>query len=232
MNSKIKVFAFIFARGGSKGIPGKNLKILNGKSLLQRSVEFALEHESIDEVFVSTDCPAIVEEGEKHGAQIIDRPPELASDTSIEWLSWQHAVKQMKEDFDVFLSLPTTAPLRSQQDISACIELATSEEMQNDLVITMSSAFRNPYFNMVRRTPSGLKVVIESEGFGRRQDAPEMFDMTTVAYATSPKYILASTGLFEGRVNGVLVPKERAIDIDDSFDLDLAEFLIRKREGP
>lgn len=226
----MSAFAFIFARGGSKGLPSKNVRMLNGKTLLQRSIDLAHQCEFIDEVYVSTDDEAIAAEAEKHGAQLIQRPPSLATDTASEWLAWQHAIEQIKAAFDVFVSLPTTAPLRIKKDVSDCVQLLESPG-RPDIVLTMSPACRSPYFNMVKQTESGVELVCNNARFKRRQDAPHVYDLTTVAYATRPAYIRNSSNLFAGRVDAVIVPKERALDIDDAYDLEIAEFLIRKREA-
>ena len=120
----MKNFAFIFARGGSKGLPGKNIKPLSGKPLIEYSISVAKSCPSIDEVFVSTDDPAISKISRKAGAVIIDRPIELASDISPEWLSWRHAIKWVENNygkFQFFVSLPATSPLRSVTDVENAI---------------------------------------------------------------------------------------------------------------
>uniref|UniRef100_UPI003F66515A acylneuraminate cytidylyltransferase family protein n=1 Tax=Aeromonas hydrophila TaxID=644 RepID=UPI003F66515A len=87
----VRTIAFIFARGGSKGLPQKNIKPLDGKPLIQYSIETALATAGIEQVFVSTDDAAIASVARAAGAEIIERPAELATDTSPEWLSWRHA---------------------------------------------------------------------------------------------------------------------------------------------
>lgn len=117
-------FAFIFARGGSKGLPGKNIKPLAGKPLLQYSIDTALASDLIEQVFVSTDDQAIAQVAIEGGAILIERPAELATDQSPEWLSWRHAVEWATEhygSFDGFVSLPVTSPLRSQEDVEDAI---------------------------------------------------------------------------------------------------------------
>ena len=121
----MKNYAFIFARGGSKGLPGKNIKPLAGKPLLQYSIDTALASPSIDKVFVSTDDADIAKVAIESGALLIERPDEFATDTSPEWLSWRHAIEWAKENhgqFDGFVSLPATSPLRGVEDVEAAIE--------------------------------------------------------------------------------------------------------------
>lgn len=223
-------FAFIFARGGSKGLPGKNIKPLAGKPLLQYSIDTALASNLIEQVFVSTDDPDITQVAIKGGAILIERPTELATDQSPEWLSWRHAVEWATEHyglFDGFVSLPATSPLRSQEDVEAAIMKRQSENA--DICIGVTPASRSPYFNMVKYNKSGfVELVNQPEGeVLRRQDAPQVFDITTVVYATTPQFVLNNYGLFSGKVASVEVPKARAVDIDDIYDFRLAEAIIK-----
>lgn len=223
-------FAFIFARGGSKGLPGKNIKPLAGKPLLQYSIDTALASDLIERVFVSTDDQAIAQVAIEGGAILIERPAELATDQSPEWLSWRHAVEWATEhygSFDGFVSLPATSPLRSQEDVEAAIVKRQSENA--DICIAVTSASRSPYFNMVKYNEVGfVELVNQPEGeVSRRQDAPKVFDITTVVYATTPQFVLNNYGLFSGKVASIEVPKARAVDIDDIYDFRLAEAIIK-----
>lgn len=224
--------AFVFARGGSKGLPGKNVMPLGGIPLVGRSILVAREVGSIDRVFVSTDDAQIAAVARDFGAEVIDRPAELASDQAPEWLAWQHAVRHVRErhgGFDVFVSLPATSPLRSPDDVRASLAALDADA---DAVVCVTPAARSPYFNMVRRAPDGRVAIMLQSDAVRRQDAgADLFDLTTVAYVTRPEFILAQTGLFKGRVASVVVPRERAIDIDDEFDFVVADALHRHLHG-
>lgn len=223
-------FAFIFARGGSKGLPEKNIKPLAGKPLLQYSIDTALASDLIEQVFVSTDDQAIAQVAIEGGAILIERPAELATDQSPEWLSWRHAVEWATEhygSFDGFVSLPATSPLRSQKDVEAAILKRQVETA--DICIAVTPASRSPYFNMVKYNEAGfVELVNQPEGeVSRRQDAPQVFDITTVVYATTPEFVLNNYGLFSGKVASIEVPKARAVDIDDIYDFRLAEAIIK-----
>ena len=228
----MKTFAFIFARGGSKGVPGKNIRSLGGKSLLVHSIEIAQNIDEISRIFVSTDDQDIADVGIKYGAEVINRPTKFAQDNSPEWLAWLHAVEWLEskgELFDRFVSLPTTSPLRNKGDVIKCLNLL---DKQTDIVVTMTDTSRSPYFNMVSKEDGYIKLLMESkEGYSRRQDVPKVYDMTTVAYVTRPNFIKSNEKLFDGRVKAVLVPKERAIDIDDEVDFKMAEMLIKEKQG-
>lgn len=232
MSETSRTFAFIFARGGSKGVPRKNVRLVNGLPLIAYSIQTARESAQIQRVIVSTDDEEIARVATEQGAEVpFIRPAQLATDESPEWLSWQHAVQTIGADaFDIFLSVPVTSPLRAVEDLDRTI--AALDET-TDAVITVSEARRNPYFNMVHRDADGFsKIVIESaSGPARRQSSPAVYDITTVAYATRPSFILGNSRLFAGRVKSVIVPEERALDIDTPLDLEIAEFLLRRRSA-
>ena len=228
----MKIFAFVFARGGSKGVPGKNIRLFAGKPLLAYSIGIAKSIPSINEVFVSTDDEMIAGVAKKYDATVIPRPADLARDDSPEWLAWRHAVdwvEKKKGPFEVFLSLPTTSPLRNADDVKACIDRLDGEA---DIVVTITNTNRSPWFNMVRLTEKGYAEVLfhDEKTFFRRQDVPQVFDMTTVAYVTRPRFIRKGSGVFDGRVRAVLVPQERALDIDSELDFQIGEFLMKLQQ--
>lgn len=231
------VVAFIFARGGSRGVPHKNVRLLAGKPLLAHAIEAAFASELIDRVIVSTDDAEIAEIAQKYGAEVpFLRPKELARDDSPEWFAWQHAVQALqaserRQKIDVFVCVPATSPLRRTSDVDSCIQ--TLLDSNADIVIAVKPADRNPYYNMV---------VFDREGYARlvippvqpiyhRQAAPSVFDMTTIAYAARPDFVLGASSMFEGRVKAIVVPRERAIDIETELDFKFAEFLLNQSRG-
>lgn len=231
MSSKqVKSVVFIFARGGSKGVPGKNIKSLAGKPLIAHAIEIGLATKTVQTVIVSTDDLAIAEVATAYGAEVpFIRPLDLALDHSPEWLAWRHAINWYHDhrgQFDVFVSLPTTSPFRSIVDVDNTIQALTSAK-DVDIAITVTEANRSPYFNMVKIDPDGYTqlVIPPKADVIRRQDAPEVFDITTVAYAAKPQFILEAESIFAGRVKAVQVPKERSLDIDTPFDFMVAEAL-------
>ena len=222
----MKTRAFIFARGGSKGIKDKNIISFDGKPLIFHSIKIAKQLKNIEKIYVSTDSKKISQVALRYGASLINRPAKLATDHSPEWLSWQHAIKYSIEndgDFERFISLPTTSPLRSIKDVK---KFFNSLKSGVDTVITASRSNRNPWFNMIKLNKNGdAKLLINDKIFNNRQDAPICYDMTTVAYVSTPSFILKSKSIWDGRVSTVIVPSERAIDIDTKLDLEHARFL-------
>jgi CMP-N-acetylneuraminic acid synthetase len=225
----MRTFAFIFARGGSKGLPGKNIRMLGGIPLLAYGIQLAQELSEVDRVFVSTDNTEIADVARQFRADVIDRPAHLAADDTPEWLVWKHAIEHvrnnLKQPFDIFLSLPSTGPLRGRIDVENCLQALDNE---TDIVITVTPSSRSPFFNMVIKDENGFaRIVLGNTQFKRRQDAPPVYDITTVAYVTRPDFVMSCTQIFDGRVRAVVIPKERSVDIDDEFDFKFAETLLK-----
>jgi N-acylneuraminate cytidylyltransferase len=232
----MSTIGYIFARGGSKGLPNKNLLDFNGKPLIAWSIEQALETPEIDSVYVSTDSPKIANIAIDCGAQVpFMRPSKLATDESPEILSWKHALNFEKERSKklpkIFVSIPATSPLRNTEDISLCIK--KFNEISCDLVVTVSESSRNPYFNMVKISRNGSVTLAlpSNKKYSRRQDAPNIFNLTTVCYVASPKFIVNTSSILDGRVQSVKIPTERSIDIDTKLDFEIAKFLHSRRRN-
>lgn len=224
------IVACVFARGGSKGLPRKNLLTIGGKSLLVHAIELGKSLPRVAKVVVSTDDMEIADAARAVGAGVpFIRPAELATDTSPEWLAWQHLIRSLRksgEKIDVLLSLPPTSPLRNSADVNCCLDTLLGGSA--DAVVTVRTAERNPYFNMVRVEPDhSVRLAMEGK-FTRRQDAPKIYDMTTVAYAAYADFVLRADGLFDGIVGAVHIPSARALDIDSELDLLVGEALMGK----
>jgi CMP-N-acetylneuraminic acid synthetase len=218
---------FVFARGGSKGLPGKNLLPINGVPLIGHSIETAKKINQINRIFVSTDSEEIAEVGKLFGAEVIERPKDLASDTASEWEAWKHAIEHVGKkygDFDQFISLPATAPCRRYIDVRRCMQALVDDV---DMVITTTDSHRNPWFNMVTNNSEGYaQLVNTSQGFKRRQDSPKCQDMATVAYIARPSFINNNESIWDGNVKAIKVPQHTAVDIDTFYDYSVAKMLM------
>jgi len=230
----MRVVALVCARGGSKGLPGKNIRPLVGKPLIAWAIDAARAIERVSRVIVSTDSETIAAAARAAHAEVpFMRPAALAQDDSPEWLVWRHALTYLEESDgaypDALLVVPTTAPLRSPLDLERCLD--EFQQGEADVVITVSNAHRSPYFNMVRvHADGGVGLVIPPDGMvNRRQDAPIVYDMSTVAYVARPEFVMTRDGIFAGRVRQVNVPVERALDIDTPLDFTIAECLLASR---
>src|ERR1043166_2503593 len=147
-----RTIGFVFARGGSKGVPGKNIKPLAGKPLIAYAIETARACPLLETVIVSTDDAQIAAIAREYGAEVpFIRPAVLAADDSPEWLAWQHAIRTIQAErgeFDIFVSVPTTSPFRSTEDVTGCIK-TLRDNPETDVVLSVRDAERSPYFNMV-----------------------------------------------------------------------------------
>jgi CMP-N-acetylneuraminic acid synthetase len=222
----------VCARGGSKGVLRKNLRLLGGKPLIGWAIEVARQSGSLDRVIVSTEDSEIADTARRFGAETpFLRPNELAQDNSAELLTWQHCLRTLASLDgrmpEVLVNVPATSPLRIVEDVEACI--AGLHKSGADLCITVRPAERNPYFTMVKIEDGWASMLMEPpRPIFRRQDAPEVFDIVPVAYAARAEYVLRTKRLLDGSVRAVTVPAERSVDIDTELDLAFVEFLLER----
>jgi N-acylneuraminate cytidylyltransferase len=222
-------YAFIFARGGSKELKNKNIKLFNGKPLIYYSINLAKKSKKIKKIFVSSDNPKILKIAKKYGAEIILRPKKFSNDNSSEIDAWKHAIRylQNKNDkFDNFISLPCTSPLRIRKDINIAIQRIKNN---NDIIVGISKTNKSPNFNMVKKNGLKIELLKKNKALFNRQKSQKIFDLTTIIYACNYKFVLNIKKTFwEGNVKFIEIPKIRSIDIDDIFDFQLAEIIYRK----
>lgn len=227
---KKKETAFVFARGGSKGVKDKNIRNVAGKPLISHTIVTALQSSFIGRVVVSTDSEAIAAVAREYGADVLVRPQHLATDESPETLSWRHAIETRNDLWidapeSLFISLPATSPMRAPEDIENAIMRFRKNDC--DIVFGISPSHRNPYLNMVAIGSDDLiHIAMPGSQAVRRQDVPDMFDITTCVYVTSPQYVRTCSRLIDGRVGYVNIPAERSLDIDNEFDLYLADLML------
>lgn len=237
MSRQPVVVGLICARGGSKGVPGKNVRPLAGKPLLAYAVEAGLQSPRVSRVIVSTDDEKIAEVAREFGAEVpFMRPAELATDTSPEWLSWRHAAEFLLSEHDdasvdAIVVMPATAPMRAVEDVEKCIDMLFDTDA--DMVITVTDPPSNPYFTMVKLDESGgvSRLMDTGDVVRRRQDAPAVFDITPVAYAFRLTTVLNKDSLFDGDVRAVYVPPERASDIDTELEFEFFDYVMRRKLG-
>ncbi|MFZ9984696.1 MAG: cytidylyltransferase domain-containing protein [Ilumatobacteraceae bacterium] len=229
------IVAGIFARGGSKGVPGKNLRVVGGQSLIQRAVIQARQARHVTRVLCSTDSQEIADEAARYGAEVPWlRPAELAQDTSREWDSWCHMVRFLRDQGDnpkYLMAVPCVAPLRTLEDLNKCTDLAASSGA--DVIMAVSDAHKNPWFNMVtiNETTNQVRLVNEpAKRIYNRQAAPQVYDVSTVAFIVKCDYLLEATSIYDGETRAVILPKIHCVDIDTEDDIAYAEFLLARRE--
>jgi CMP-N,N'-diacetyllegionaminic acid synthase len=229
----MNVTCVIGARGGSKGLAGKNIRPLLGKPMIAWSIEQALNCPEISRVVVSTDSPEIASVAETYGALVpFMRPPELANDSAGKWQVWQHALQACDDYFDdpieIFVDLDCTSPLRDSEDISRAI--AQFRATNVDAVFSICEAAKNPYFNMLEEENGVLRICKAlPKPIVRRQDAPKVYTHVASIYVLSPAYLRQGTGLLSGRTQGYDIGTHKSLDVDSQFDFELIEYLMQKR---
>lgn len=221
----------ICARGGSTGVPGKNLRPLGGKPLIAWTIEQALASGLADRVYVSTDSQAIARVARDCGAEApFLRPAELATATAgklpviLHLVDW---IEATQEPVTRIIDLDPTSPLRDIADIGAC---ATLLDDVTDLVITGYESDKNPYFNMVECKVDGSieRVCPPAVEVLGRQGAPKVYAMNGSVYAWH-RHSLKPSLWDAGRIRLHVMPRERSVDIDHEVDFDLVELLLKRR---
>src|SRR5207247_240830 len=214
----MKPLATICARGGSSGVPRKNVRPMCGKPLIAFTIETALRCRVLDRVIVTTDDAEIRDVALRYGAEVpFLRPPELATDRASKWPVLRHAVGFLEKTegyrCDVVVDLDPTSPLREADDIEGCLHMLADEKA--DVVITVYEAPRNPYFNMVEYDGDVVRLSKPPTGpVACRQEAPAVYAMNASIYAMRRDFLMEGDGLFAGRTKAYLMPPERSFDID------------------
>lgn len=224
----------ICARGGSKGVKGKNVRPLMGKPLIAHSIEQARRSGLFAAVAVSSDSDLILDAARQAGADVlVARPDELASDTAAKIPAIRHclleAERALGRSFAVFVDLDATSPLRLPEDIVGAVELLERTGAGN--VITGAPARRSPYFNLVELDGQGRARLSKTldRTVVRRQDAPRCFDMNASIYVWRRDAFLAHPAVFNDDTLLFEMPEERSIDIDSELDFDIVRLLMERR---
>lgn len=218
----------ICARGGSVGVPRKNVRDLHGKPLIGWTIEKALATPSIDAVYVSTDDDEIARVAESFGAIVpYIRPAELATSAAAKIPVIQHLVEKVESlgvQVDRIVDLDPTSPLRTIEDIENAIALLDDD---TDAVITAYPSDKNPYFNMVERKDGDFVGLVVPSGAVSRQSAPKVYAMNASIYVWHRATL--TKGLWGGRTKLYEMPHERSVDIDAEIDFKLVELLMKER---
>jgi len=233
----MKRLCTICARGGSKGIPGKNLRPLAGIPLIVHSIRQAQQSGLFEVVAVSSDSDDILSVARDAGVdELVRRPADLASDTAAKAPAIRHAVLDVEarrqHSFETLVDLCSTSPLRVPSDIEAAVHLLESTDAAN--VITGTEARRSPYFNLVETRPDGTVGLSKpvDPPLVRRQDAPVCYDMNASIYVWRRDVFVEDARVFYPSTRLMVMPPERSLDIDSPLDFELVAFLMeRARQG-
>ena len=237
MSRNPKILGLIPARGGSKGIPGKNLRPLAGKSLLERTIACAKAAGVLDRLAVSTDDPAIALAAEKAGVPVPWlRPKELAEDGSPTIDAVLHALERLATDGyvpDAVLLLQPTSPFRAPETVRAALELFAASGGES--VLSVAPAREHPLHHY-RLTPDGVMAPFvadraDSPRGARRQDLEPAYRLDGSIYVASVELLRKSRTFHSPHPRAVVSPPETALDLDTPLDWDIAECLIARREA-
>jgi CMP-N,N'-diacetyllegionaminic acid synthase len=233
MTAPSKTIATICARGGSKGLPRKNVRPFAGKPLIAHTIEQALACPLIEGVYVSTDDEEIAEVALEFGAQVpYRRPAELATDQSAKIPAIEHLVAYLEkqgEQIATVVDLQPTSPLRNQDDLAAAIRLGADAE----LVVSVTEPSHNPYYSLVEVQGDGTLRVSKSADIVRRQDMPVVHGLNGSIYVWRRGALTkaARDGFWSVASKPSVMPRARSVDIDDALDFEWAEWLFLRQRG-
>ena len=227
----MKILYLIPARAGSKGLPGKNIKILGDKPLIVHTIDFALKNiKEEDELCISSNDAEVLDIAKSLGVDVpFVRPEELASDTANSYDVIMHAIKHYEDNnkcFDLVLLLQPTSPFRSQDDFDTLIQ---SYDDEVEMVVSVKKAKENPYFTLFEENESGFLDKSKKGDFQRRQDCPDIFAFNGSMYLLKVSALKNRSISEFKKTKKIVMPEERSIDIDTMADWILAEFYLNKQ---
>lgn len=230
-----RTLALINARGGSKGVPRKNIRLLCGKPLISYSIEVALNTKSVDRVVVSTEDAEIAEIAKQAGADIpFMRPLELASDTALQMETILYTIKRLQDDGDLYgriVLLQPTAPLRAVADVENAIALQKRTKAHCVISVT-DVAGKHPatLYQMCDNNKLVPYVSIDTAGINR-QDLDLLYWRTGGIYVIETKSLLETGTLYGKDVRGLVVDERTTFNIDSLFDWELTEAWIERKQA-
>lgn len=226
------VVALVPARGGSTGVPGKNLRELGGKPLVAWPIEVAQATDAIDRTVVSTDDDEIARAARAAGAEVIDRPAHLATDDSLVVDTVRHAVETLGDDGErpsSLVMLEPTSPFRRPDDVEACLDLLTDPDTPFDSVATFTEAELNPHRTWQIEDGRPETFLDDGTPWQPRQALPEAYQLNGAVYAFDVEAVTAAgSSLLFGEAGAVVMPPARSLDIDTELDFAVAETLLQE----
>ena len=228
------VLGVIPARGGSKGIPRKNIAPLCGRPLLAYTIEAAQKSQLLDHLVLSTDCLEIADCAKAHGLHVDDvRPHELSTDevSTIDVVRYEMArfERIQKTRAEVIVILQPTAPMRTAEDIDSALNQFIANACVS-MVSVYDETTTHPFVMYYSREKRLVPVLDKARLPKRRQDFPPVFVRNGALYISRRKHILREPEILEGTPHFYEMPRERSINIDEPFDLQLAEWLMSRNE--
>jgi N-acylneuraminate cytidylyltransferase len=226
-----QVIAIIPARGGSKGVPRKNVRLAGGKPLIAWTIESARASKYIDRIVVSTEDEEIAAVSRQYSAEVLDRPTHLAQDDTPGIDVVIHALDQF-DGYPYVVLLQPTSPFRSVEDIDGCIEQCLNQGAP--ACVSICESHISPYWMYTLDEQMLLKPFIQSDQFySRRQDAPKVYQLNGAVYVAKTDWLQLTRSFLTHETLSYIMPQDRSLDIDTTIDFEFADFLLlQKRELP
>lgn len=229
----MNILAIIPARGGSKGIHRKNVKLLAGKPLIFYSIESALNSRYITKVIVSTEDKEIKDISMKYGSEVIDRPKELAIDNSSTINVIIHSLSYLEKNEkyipDIVIVLQPTSPLRMAEDIDNSIKIFINKDAES--VISVCELEHSPYWSLKIENDYLKPAFGQKYLENRRQELPKLYIPNGAIFISKPQTLKVFRSFQCKKTLPYIMPHDRSIDIDNQLDFILTEFLIKRLEG-
>jgi CMP-N,N'-diacetyllegionaminic acid synthase len=219
----MRVLGIIPARGGSKGVPRKNVRMLGGKPLICHSIDAAKASRHVTHFLVSTDDAEITEVAKSWGAEVLPRPAELAQDKTPMPDVIHHVLKERGAGFDIILLLQPTCPQRTGTDIDTA--LAAFNDAQVQSVMSVYQVEDHHPGRMYKTVDGRLAPLFPEWIAARRQDLPAIFHRNGAIYACRVEHFQRTGFLWDDRPYPYVMPRSRSLNIDDPFDFEIAEFI-------
>ncbi|MBF0252067.1 MAG: acylneuraminate cytidylyltransferase family protein [Alphaproteobacteria bacterium] len=227
------VIAIIVARGGSKGLPRKNVLDLGGKPLIAWSILAANASRFADSVVVSTDDDEIAAVATEFGGNVpFRRPPELATDEASVYDAIFHALDHIPESYDYVVLLQATSPLRRGEDIDAGLSLCDAKNVPS--VVSVAESAKSPYWHLKIDENGYISPLFPAEGgLGQRQKLPTSYLPNGAVFVARTDALRNAKSFYMDKTVAYVMPAERSVDIDTALDLQFARFLMAERnDGP
>jgi len=231
-NKRLNIVAIIPARGGSKGVPGKNIRLLAGKPLIAYTIEEAKKSKYIDRIIVSTDDKKIAYIANKYGAEVpFMRSVKFSGDNvSVIPDTVRYIVKElekMKYEIDMIVVLQPTSPLRKAKHIDEAVQKLIMTKA--DWIVSISEVDQHPFRMRTLANDKLLPFIKDKRMFMQRQDLPKVYIMNGAIYVTTPSVLVQKNCLFEKDFRGIVMDREAALDIDTEKDFFTAEAMMKWR---
>lgn len=221
-----KILGLIPARGGSKGVPRKNIRVLGRKPLIAWTIEAAMQSQLLDRIILSSEDEEIIEVARSCGCEVpFVRPAELAADNSTALATALHALQSLAEEYEYLVLLQPTSPLRTAEDIDGCIRMCHSRNAPSCTAVCQPR--QSPYW-MFSRNQEGYLVPLlrDAENISRRQDLPPAYVVNGAVYVAKTSWLRKTMSFVTEETLAYEMPEERSIDIDTELDFKLAEIIV------